>query len=140
MSTIQAALTGSRPSGVYRFVSRAKPDTLRRAVERAGWRFFHLDGHQIQDKRSFLQSSATAINFPSYFGHNWDAFNDSINDIAWAPGFVILYDQPAHFATAHPNEWQTAQEIFQEAVDRWGKTGASFYVLLRGSGVDAPIL
>ncbi|MSP14777.1 MAG: barnase inhibitor [Chloroflexi bacterium] len=140
MSRIQSALTGERPPGVYRFNSRLAPATVQHIVEPAGWRCFRLDGREISDKASFLRACATAMGFPGYFGHNWDAFEESLRDLSWAPapGYVVLFDHAGQFATVAPGEWATALAIFQDSVAAWGQTGVPLYVLLRGRGIKAP--
>ncbi len=131
---INAILAETLPPGIYPLGSRARASTIVQAVERHGWRCFYLDGRQIGDKAAFLAASAQAMHFPSYFGGNWDAFEECLTDLAWvpAPGYVLLYDDVAHFAAAHPAEWTTARAILADAVARWRALGTPMYVLLRG--------
>jgi len=129
-----AILTETLPPGIYDLNSRARASTIVQAVERHGWRGFYLDGRQIGDKAAFLATSAQAMRFPSYFGHNWDALEECLNDLSWAPawGYVLLYDNVARFASAHPAEWATARAILSDAVAHWRALGTPMYVLLRG--------
>lgn len=129
-------LASDLPPGLYRFASRARATTIQRQVEAAGWRFFYLEGAHIADKATFLQTSARAMQFPAYFGQNWDAFEESINDLAWAPapGYVILFDDVAQFASQAPDAWSTAYDILQGAVAQWQQHGVPMFVLLRGTG------
>lgn len=41
----------------------------------------HLDGTKITSKESFLKEIAEVLEFPSYFGHNWDALEDCLRDL-----------------------------------------------------------
>ena len=41
----------------------------------------HLDGTKITSKESFLKEIAEALEFPDYFGHNWDALEDCLRDL-----------------------------------------------------------
>ncbi len=140
MSTVKAALSGAKKPGVYSFASRATTDSIRRAVETHGWKFFYVDGRQVRDKASFLNTIAGAMNFPAYFGRNWDAFEESVRDLEWAaaPGYVVLLDAPAQFAQAEPREWAMTLDIFRNAVAHWQKEGIPMYVLVRGTGIEAP--
>jgi Barstar (barnase inhibitor) len=130
---INAILAETVPPGIYALSSRAWATTIVQAIERHGWRCFYLDGRQIEDKAAFLAASAQAMRFPSYFGHNWDALDECLTDLSWAPasGYVLLYDDAARFEAAHPTEWATARAILADAVAHWRALGTPMYVLLR---------
>jgi hypothetical protein len=40
-------------------------------------------GHRCISKERTLQEWSAALQFPSYFGNNWDAFEECINDLEW---------------------------------------------------------
>lgn len=40
-------------------------------------------GQRCTDKQRLLQEFAAALQFPYYFGHNWDAFDECLNDLSW---------------------------------------------------------
>lgn len=42
-----------------------------------------IQGRNCQTKQAFFDETARILEFPDYFGNNWDAFNDSINDLLW---------------------------------------------------------
>lgn len=45
----------------------------------------------IHTKESLLSSIASSMKFPSNFGMNWDALNDSLRDLSWLdPKGVLL--------------------------------------------------
>ena len=115
MKAIDAIAGGAVPAGVYVLTSRAKVDSVRDAV----------DGTTIQDKLSFLAATRAALELPSYTGHNWDAFEETINELSWAPapGYVVLYDNVANFAEAQPEQWDTALSILQAASANWAAAG-----------------
>lgn len=142
MSKIKAVLSQAHAPGVYRFRSRVAPATFRRALEKAGWRLFYLDGREIHDKASFLQAVATAMEFPAYFRPNWDAFEECVNDLSWAPaqGYVILFDHAGRFELSAPRDWATAMDIFEDAVASWRSAGTPMYVLVRGAEAIYPDL
>lgn len=119
--------------GVYRWLSPARSCELERAVQPRGWRFFYLDGRQVRGKASFLRTAAVAMEFPAYFGYNWDAFEEMINDLSWAPaaGYVLLYDHLWRFACEQPEGWAVARTILQSACDQWAGQGTPFVTLLR---------
>lgn len=130
MSKWQALLSGEIKPGVYRLPARTSARAVQHAVGSAGWRVFVLDGNKVSDKATFLSEAAKAMGFPSYFGKNWDAFEDSLNDLDWAPaqGYVILYPRAGRFARSP--DWKTVLSIFQVAVERWQRAGIPMYIFL----------
>lgn len=133
-ATLRDLLGGALPPALYTLRSRAQAPALAAALAGRGWRCFTLDGTAISSKATFLAASAAAMEFPAYFGHNWDAFEECVNDLSWAPaaGHVLLYEQAARFARAQPAEWAIARSILAEAATRSAGAGTPFYVLLRG--------
>ncbi|MEM7534490.1 MAG: barstar family protein [Chloroflexota bacterium] len=139
MRKLEPILQQQTASGLYRFTSRAQPKSILEEVAEHGWQGFFIDGQQVTDKQSFLTTASQAISFPGYFGNNWDAFEESIRDLAWfreenAPkGYVILYDQVIKLARREPESWSMVQETLQEAVDFWQTQQTPFYALFRGT-------
>lgn len=133
-ATLSDITASARPPGIYTLRARARAATVVHTLERQGRRCFYLDGRAIGDKAAFLAAAAEAMQFPAYFGHNWDAFEECVNDLSWVParGYALLYDHTARFARAQPSEWATARSILAEAVERWRATPSPLYVLLRG--------
>lgn len=140
MSKLQAVLEGTIAPDVYRFSSRAEVATLMEEAADAGWRLFYLDGDAIEDKAGLMAASQAAFSFPGYVARNWDALEEAINDLAWAPaaGYVVLIDDVAALAARDPGTWATALEILDTAVENWGNAGKPMYVLLRRAGRTAP--
>lgn len=40
-----------------------------------------VDGHACRTRAAFFHEAARALDFPDYFGHNWDAFLDCLRDL-----------------------------------------------------------
>ncbi len=136
MDELDRLLAGELPPAVYRLMSRAAVETVAERVEANGWRCFALNGDTINNKNSFLAACASALHFPDYFGRNWDAFEECLNDLSWvtAKGYVVLYDNAENFARNAPEEWDVAFDILGDAVGNWQKNGIPFVVLMRKTG------
>ncbi len=145
IAKLEPIFSGKKPPGIYRLTSRANPRNVLSTVADHGWQGFYIDGSTVAGKEDFLRAGAEAMHFPAYFGRNWDAFEECVTDLAWAPapGYVLLYDKMARFANAQPKEWATARSILESSIDYWRKRDVPFYVLLRGTwwhGRDFPNL
>jgi RNAse (barnase) inhibitor barstar len=129
-------------SGVYLAPVDAGP--LREAAARANLVWFELDAADAPDKQAFLAACGRALEFPGWFGNNWDALADCLRDFSWrqAPGYIVLWRGGAVLARAARDEFATALEIFRDASSYWQEQGRVFIVLLdhEPAGVALPRL
>ncbi|WP_406352446.1 barstar family protein [Streptomyces sp. NBC_01635] len=92
--------------------------------ERAGRLVVALDLDGATDKDGLMDGCARAPDLPGWFGRNRDALADSRADHPVRPegaverGLLIVVDGRLPYATARPAEWETAREVFAEAVRR----------------------
>ncbi len=52
-----------------------------------------IDGANCLTKEKFFDEVSSVLDFPEYFGRNWDAFNDSFTETLWSqekPLFIIV--------------------------------------------------
>ncbi len=136
MSKLQAVLQQQIAPGVYRFPSRASLATLQAEAEEAGWQLFYLDGATFHDKAGFLAAAKDAFDMPNYVGNNWDAFEEAINDLSWAPaaGYAVVFDDAAGLDDGDPAAFATAVDILNTTAQNWQQEGKPFYALVRGAG------
>jgi len=87
-----------------------------------------LDGRHLGDKASLLAALGQVLNFPDYYGHNWDALDECLADLSWHQG-------PLRLLITHvnriPAELQGSLiEIFSAAAQQWAKEGRAFALYL----------
>jgi RNAse (barnase) inhibitor barstar len=123
-----------RASGVFRLEGDISTKKLEETIKQGGLAFFLLDGTKIHNKEQFLKEAAERLQFPDYFGANWDAFEDCLTDMSWheADGYVILYDNFEAFAEHSPDQFHTALEIFKQSTEFWRDRKKALLVLVRG--------
>ena len=140
MSRFDAVFAGGRAPGVYRFPPRASLKALRREAQARGWRVFHLPGRGIRNKASFLAAGGPVFGLPDYTGQNWDAWEEALNDLGWAPasGYLIILDRLGELAASDPEAWATALDILRTAAAGWKDRGKPFFVLARGETPGKP--
>jgi hypothetical protein len=129
MSDWEKLFTKTENSGVYAIAENAVPD-VNRAAAQAGLALFCLNLADINEKGGFLDAAAKALNFPHYFGSNWDAFEDCLTDLSWigAKGYFLLIQNLGHFSHKAPKEMSMARAIFQDAAAYWKQHNVRFFV------------
>lgn len=117
-------------SGVY--LAPRQLRALRDAAAKARLAWLELETARVRDKEGFLETCALDLDFPDWFGANWDALADCLKDLSWqaAPGYVILWRGGAALAGAAPDDFATALEIFRDAATYWKERDAVFLALL----------
>ncbi|GGY77506.1 hypothetical protein GCM10010300_21850 [Streptomyces olivaceoviridis] len=79
-----------------------------------------LDG--VTDKAGLMDRAARALSLPDWFGRNWDALADSLSDPSVWPrqaegsGLLVVVRGWEGYARERPQEWETAQEVFAQAM------------------------
>ena len=72
------------------------------------------------------------LEFPSWFGHNWDALADCLDDLVWlrAPGYLLVLENPAGISAAAPKDFAVALDVLAAAAGKWRERGVPFWVFL----------
>jgi RNAse (barnase) inhibitor barstar len=92
------------------------------------WPCYVVDLTDCVDKPSLLQRIADTLLFPSWFGHNWDAFFDCLVDLASArraTGCVIILRNAAAMRDHAPEALDTALGILEDAAKVWERRGVA---------------
>ena len=136
MNNWERLFAKAKNSGVYSVEEAACPE-VRKAAAQAGLAVFHLNLTDINEKVGFLKAAAKALQFPSYFGSNWDAFEDCLTDLSWfeAGGYVLLIQNLEPFRKNAPTDMAMARTILQDAAAYWKQQGVRFFV---GLAVETP--
>ena len=110
-----------------------------------------VDGRKCRTKNDLMTEFSTKLKFPPYFGHNWDAFEDCLQDLRWLPldqrggGYAIFVTHADKLLIESPADYKTFTEIVKSAGEHWAtssstasdRAGVPFHVLListRNSG------
>src|SRR5262249_36705981 len=120
--------------GVYQLAR--KPEEVERAAKDAGLAVFRIDIGHVRNKKDFLAQIAGELQFPDWFGANWDALNDCLTDLEWIStktGYVLIFEKTENFPDRHPKEFENATTVFAEAAEYWKTQGRPFWVLIEAS-------
>lgn len=80
------------------------------------------------EKSELLARIAKALEFPVWFGHNWDALADCLTDLGWRPaaGYMLVIENAAEMQQVQPEVFDTALAILADAAAAWKARGATF--------------
>jgi RNAse (barnase) inhibitor barstar len=113
------------------------PSNYEDAFREMGYRVFRLDGAKITGKETLFRAVAAEMGFPDYFGHNWDALEECLRDMEWAPaqGYVTILESAREFIQSSPEDFFSFLDSGQTAAESWAGEGAGFHFILVGDGV-----
>jgi RNAse (barnase) inhibitor barstar len=117
-----------------RRIAPGEVESLCTAGRDAGLRCTRLDLAGCTDKDELLKRFAVALEFPAWFGANWDALADCLADLGWLPdtGHALLIENAAELQAAAPETLDTTLEILAETSRAWQSRGLPFWVLVSG--------
>ena len=139
--TLQSSLAAGARSGLYRLAGRTSAKAVRAVTEAAGWQFLHLDAIDVDEKAEFLAGAAETLRFPKWAGHNWDAFEELVNDLSWLPPRRATWCCSTGWAASarrQPGELAVALDVLQSAMANRQRAGETpMIILVRGAGPAA---
>ena len=128
---LTATLAEPAEAGVFHLPIAKAPDIA--AAARANrFRAVRIDLADCEDKDAVLSAVAAALEFPDWFGHNWDALADCLTDLSWseASGYVLVFSGTGNFAGTAPDDFDTLIEILSQASASWGQLGVPFWAFV----------
>ncbi|HYL26137.1 MAG TPA: barstar family protein [Burkholderiales bacterium] len=118
MSKLLQRLRDPARSGVYRAsAAQAIEDATRGSA---------LDVATIDAGASVFDAMARALDFPEWFGANWDALEDCLSDLSWRAGeghVLILRSYPAG------DELGVLTDVLRAAAEYWAGRGKPFFAI-----------
>jgi len=124
-------LRDATAAGVHRLMP-ADVETVLDAAAAAGLCSVRIDLAGCRSKAELLARVADALEFPWWFGQNWDALADCLGDLEWLPaeGYVLLLDAADDLRRSAPRDFATVTEVFADAAHGWREHGTPFWVFI----------
>jgi hypothetical protein len=108
-------------------------------------------GHKAKTTADFFNESAAALQFPPYFGENWDAFEECLTDLEWLRGdvYVLLITNSDQLLEKEPDRQlplllksleQAGQEWGTPVQGEWPRPARPFHAILQCSKEEEPAL
>lgn len=75
------------------------------------------------EKERLLNNIAAALEFPDWFGQNWDALEDCLSDLP-GKGYVLLFDEPEA-----GDDLGVLLDILRSSASWWAARGKPFFAV-----------
>ncbi|MFJ3713754.1 barstar family protein [Streptomyces sp. NBC_01267] len=114
-------------------------------LEECGFRVVHLAAGEWASEQDMHRDVAAALQFPDYYGHNLDALNDCLGDVAcYGPydgspegtGLVLSITDYDHFTAACPRAAQVVLDIVADQARQAAVLRRRFFCLLHSNDPD----
>src|SRR5690242_11657815 len=99
-----------------------------------------IRGSKCRSAAGLFAEFARALEFPEYFGHNWDALEECLADLEWLPakGYVLVLTEAEHVLPRDEEDYATFLEVLSDAGEAWAsgqggmgsKRATPFHVVL----------
>ena len=130
MSKLLQRLSDASRSGVYR---TPRTGDILDATRDSALRVSHIGLAGAAGKAALMERVARALEFPRWFGGNWDALEDCLADLSWskAGGHVLLIEGAAGLPA---DERGILLDILASAAASWAERKRPFFAVF----VDGP--
>ncbi|MEU3074254.1 barstar family protein [Streptomyces laurentii] len=114
-------------------------------LEERGFRVIRLGAGQWNTERDMHRAIAAALDFPDYYGHNLDALNDCLGDVACyggyddAPegtGLVLVFSDYDRFAATCPRAAQVVLDIIADQARQAAVLQRRFFSLVHSNDAN----
>ena len=140
----------TKPAAPWFHLLTATSDEARdqlRSLERYGGRVAvrFVRGRKAGTTAAFYDELAAALQFPDYFGENWDAANDCLGDLEWlhADAIVLgLLDGDKLLAAGGDEAGRKLVAVLKAAGQHWNhlpdkKKSQTFHIVMQAGPADA---
>jgi RNAse (barnase) inhibitor barstar len=131
MSKLLQRLSDATKSGVYR---TSRTDEILDATRGSNVRAVRIELRGVAGKDELFDRISRALQFPEWFGRNWDALEDCLCDLSWSPatGHILLLECADSLKA---DERGILADVLATAASSWAERGRPFFaVFLDGPG------
>jgi RNAse (barnase) inhibitor barstar len=104
-------------AGIYHLPPGGRP-MLKAAAERSGLACFEVGLADFGGIEAVLAKIGQDLQFPEWYGQNYDALKDCLSDFSWAdaPGYLLIIAGAERLRTEQPAAFETLNEVFAAAI------------------------
>jgi hypothetical protein len=136
MSKLLQRLSDATKSGVY---CAPADGAVLEATRGSALRVAQVKLGGVAGKEALLQRIAAALQFPDWFGGNWDALEDCLTDLSWAPaaGYVLLFEDAGRLPA---DDRRILVDVLAAAASHWSQRGTPFFAVFVDAQAALPAL
>lgn len=136
MGKLLQRLSDASRSGVYR---APRADEVLDAALGSAIRVSRIGLGGASDKAALMERIARSLEFPNWFGGNWDALEDCLTDLSWleGAGHVLIFENATQLAR---DERGVLADILASAAAYWAERERPFFAVFVGGAADLPEL
>ena len=90
--------------------------------DKQGLHLFDIDGSLCKTTDQLFDHFELQLDFPAYFGGNWDGFEELLNDLSWANAkhyAIHIVNIEDLLSEEDPEELETFLDILLDAASQW---------------------
>ena len=124
-------LSKSDQSGVY-YLPASRRGAIEKAAKSLHLKHWHLEITPGQMAGEVLEQIGKILNFPEWYGANFDALHDCLTDPECLPGtgHILTISGCNGLRSSDPEGFATLLEVFKAATDDLRQTGVALWILL----------
>lgn len=123
-------LAQAQCAGIFRLPSAANKKVVEHVAKTLGFAFFETRLNGLSEAPVALAAMGRDLNFPAWYGCNFDALNDCLSDLSWqqAPGYVTVITGADSMRHKNSDGFQTLNEVLASAIEDWRARNVPFWV------------
>jgi RNAse (barnase) inhibitor barstar len=128
---LQSILADTDKAGVYHLPHMDKA-LIVSAAKAGGFAAYSVNLAKAGNKAQMLAAIAKGMEFPDWFGHNFDALADCLANMAWhrADGYGVLLEHCDGIHGKAEQDFVGALQVFEQAASDWREAGIPFWCLV----------
>ena len=124
--------TNSRISCIHFYDADDTGDETIRKLIQGGYFAASIDALKIHSSLDLFDEIAASMNFPEYFGRNWDALDECLRDMeSWIPanGYVLFVNNAQVLWESHRHETSSLISSWLFCAEEWSKSEKPFHLV-----------
>ena len=117
-------------TGVYQISGNT--NDVENAAQATDLTLFTINAESIKNTQDLFYEFASVLNFPEYFGQNWDALHECLTDLSWMPfkGIVLLVKHSKHLYDTKPDDFKKMIQVLLLVTHHWQSQNIAFFVFI----------